>query len=153
MENNIFGNLMDWGTVLEKLERLSRSGELGYCQDELIRLLRFDHNWRLREAAIEALPLVENPGLDLAQELLLLIKRRDLYYDIRILAADSFEKMTNAMVKNPDIDTVKLQAFFTAAIKDLKVLLSSPEPPIFYTALQQCAGQIKKQHQICSRTP
>lgn len=144
MENNVFGNLMDWGAVLEKLERLSRTGELGYCQDELIRLLRFDHNWRLREAAIEALPFVENPGLDLAQEVLLVIKRRDLYYDIRILATDSFEKMAHAMVKNPDIDKDRLQAFFTAAIKDLNALLSSPEPPIFYTALQQCAGQIKK---------
>ncbi|MEE4362659.1 MAG: hypothetical protein V2J08_01935 [Desulfotignum sp.] len=144
MENNVFGNLMDWGAVLEKLERLSRTGELGYCQDELIRLLRFDHNWRLREAAIEALPFVENPGLDLAQEVLLVIKRRDLYYDIRILATDSFEKMARAMVKNPDIDKDQLQAFFTAAIKDLNALLSSPEPPIFYTALQQCAGQIKK---------
>jgi len=144
MKNNVFGNLMDWGTVLENLERVSRTGELGYCQDELVRLLRFDQNWRLREAAIEVLPNVENPGLDLAQELLLLIKRRDLYYDIRILATDSFEKIAHAMVKNPDIDKDSLQAFFSAAIKDLNTLLSSPEPPIFYTALQQCAGHIKE---------
>jgi hypothetical protein len=143
MENNVFGNLMDWGFVLEKLERLSRTNELGACQDELIRLLRFDHNWRLREAAIEALPFVENPGLDLAREVISLIKRRDLYYDIRILATDGLEKTAHALVKNPGLDTKELQTFFTTAINDLNVLLSSPEPPIFYSALQQCSIQMK----------
>ncbi|MCD4676494.1 MAG: hypothetical protein K8S18_10940, partial [Desulfobacula sp.] len=135
MENNIFGNLTDWGIVLEKLEKLSKNKELGNYQDELIRLLRFDQNWRLREAAIESLPFVENPGLNLAREIISLIKRKDLYYDVRILATDGLEKLATTIVNNKGFDKDILKQFVLSIQKDLDALLASPEPPIFHDAL------------------
>ena len=143
MENNIFGNLTDWGIVLEKLEKLSESGALGNYQDELIRLLRFDQNWRLREAAIESLPFVENPGLNLAREIISLIKRKDLYYDVRILATDGLEKLTTIIINNRAFDKDILKQFVQAIIKDMDALLASPEPPKFHDALQNSMDQIK----------
>lgn len=143
MEKNIFGNLTDWGIVLEKLEKLSESGALGNYQDELIRLLRFDQNWRLREAAIESLPFVENPGLNLAREIISLIKRKDLYYDVRILATDGLEKLTTIIINNRAFDKDILKQFVQAVIKDMDALLASPEPPKFHDALQNSMDQIK----------
>lgn len=143
MEDTIFGNLMDWGTVLEKLEKLSDNRELGQHQDELIRLLRFDQNWRLREAAIEALPLVENPDLDLARAVISLIKRKDLYYDVRILASDSLGKLADIIVSNRAFDRDILKQFITEIKNMLESLLASPEPPKFHEILQTTVNRIE----------
>jgi len=144
MKNYIFGNLTDWGMVLDKLKKLSDSRELGNYQDELIRLLRFDQNWRLREAAIESLPLVENPSLNLAREVISLIKRKDLYYDVRILATDGLENLATTIVNNKGFDKDILKQFVLSIIQDLEALLASPEPPTFHDALQNSMNQIKE---------
>jgi len=144
MENYIFGNLNDWGKVLDKLEKLSESKELDNCQDELIRLLRFDQNWRLREAAIESLPYVENPELNLAREVNALTKRKDLYYDVRILATDGLEKLTTKIIKTKAFDKDLLKQFVRSIINDMDDLLASPEPPKFHDALQNSMNQIKQ---------
>jgi hypothetical protein len=144
MKEYIFGNLTDWSIVLEKLEKLSDSRELGNYQDELIRLLRFDQNWRLREAAIESLSFVENPGLNLAREVISLIKRKDLYYDVRILATDSLGKLFTAIVKTQAFEKDILKQFVLEIIKDVEGLLASPEPPKFQDALQNTMDQIKE---------
>jgi len=144
MKNYIFGNLNDWGIVLEKLEKLSETRELDNYQDELIRLLRFDQNWRLREAAIESLPFVKNPSLNLAREVNTLIKRKDLYYDVRILATDGLEKLAATIVNNKGFDKDILKQFIHGIVKDMDDLLASPEPPKFHNALQKSVSQVKK---------
>ncbi len=144
MQNYIFGNLNDWGRVLDTLEKLSESKELDNCQDELIRLLRFDQNWRLREAAIESLHFVENPGLNLAREVNALTKRKDLYYDVRILATDGLEKLTTKIIKTKAFDKDLLKQFVRSIINDMDDLLASPEPPKFHDALQNSMNQIKQ---------
>jgi len=144
MKDHILGNLTDWGMVLDNLKKLSDSQELGNYQDELIRLLRFDQNWRLREAAIEFLPLVENPSLNLAREVISLIKRKDLHYDVRILATDGLEKLATTIVNNKGFDKDTLNQFVLSILKDLEALLASPEPPIFHDALQNSMNQIKE---------
>lgn len=144
MKDYIFGNLNDWGIVLEKLEKLSRTNELDHYQDELIRLLRFDQNWRLREAAIESLPFIKNPSLTLTREVITLIKRKDLYYDGRILATDGLEKLVTTIVGNKAFDKDILKQFIQGIVKDMDDLLASPEPPIFHDALQSSMSQIKK---------
>lgn len=144
MQTNIFGNLDDWGTVLGKLKQLSETRELDRCQEELIRLLRFDHNWRLREAAIESLPFVTHPKLTLIREVLSLVKRKDLYYDVRILATDGLEKLTAAIVNNRSFDTDILKQFVLDVLKDMDGLLASPEPPVFHDALNAACEKIRK---------
>ena len=143
MKNYIFGNLNDWGSILDKLEKLSETRELDNCQDELIRLLRFDQNWRLREAAIESLPFVGNPSLNLAREVSSLIKRKDIYYDVRILAADGLGKLAATIVNNKAFDKDILKQFIQGIVKDMYELLASPEPPKFHNALQNSMDQLK----------
>jgi hypothetical protein len=144
MKNYIFGNLTDWGIVLDKLKELSESKELDNHQDELIRLLRFDQNWRLREAAIESLPRIENPSLDLAREVFSIIKRKDLYYDVRILATESLGKLIAIIVNKSAFDQDILKQFVMEIIKNMDTLLASPEPPKFHDALQNSMNQIKE---------
>jgi len=140
----VFGNLNDWGLVLEQLEQLSESRELGNYQDELIRLLRFDQNWRLREAAIESLPFVENPTLDIAREVTSLIKRKDLYYDVRILATEGLERLAPTIVENKAFDKDILKQFIQKIVAEMDDLLASPEPPKFHDALENARVQFNK---------
>lgn len=138
-----FGNLKDWSIVLDKLEELSKNGELHYHQKELIRVLRFDQNWRLREAAIESLAVVENPEFDLFGEVFSLMMRNDLYYDVRILAADGLDKLMVNVVRNKTVDIDRLKEVVSEILEGMEGLLASPEPPKFHDAIRHSIKKIK----------
>ena len=144
MGKYIFDNLEDWGIVLEKLEELSKSKDLGNHQDELIRLLRFNDNWRLREAAIESLHSIEAPSFELIREVFRLVMREDLYYDVRILATDGLEKLCVNFLQGEKVDVENTIPLASEIIEGMERCLASPQPPIFYNALQKSLDQIKK---------
>ena len=139
-----FGNLKDWGIVLDKLEALSKNGELNNNQRELIRLLRFNQNWRLREAAIESLIAVETPEPDLFREVFSLMMRNDLYYDVRILAADGLEKLTINSVRGKRFAGGHLKEIIAEIMGGMEDLLASPEPPKFHDAIRDSRDRIKR---------
>lgn len=45
MYSDIFGNLTDWGRVIEMLDRLKELKKLDRNQDGLTRVLRYRDNW------------------------------------------------------------------------------------------------------------
>ncbi|MCP4115784.1 MAG: hypothetical protein GY737_10330 [Desulfobacteraceae bacterium] len=144
MGNIRFGNLMDWGQVLETLEDMTKKGRLSEHQGELIRLLRFNQNWRLREAAIEALEFVDHPSLDLAKEVFSIVKRKDLYYDVRILAVDGLSKLMERIVDRQDLNGEDANAFVDQTISGLAELLETPEPPKFHDALNTSLNLVRR---------
>jgi hypothetical protein len=144
MKDYIFGNLMDWGNALDKLQHLTDTGELDNHQEELIRLLRFDGNWRLREAAVEASLTLKNPSIDTAKQIVELIKRGDLYYNIRIMAAQALSALVPVILENKDGNNDLARVFVNEANHDVITLLLSPAPPIFHDALEITLEQIQK---------
>ena len=143
MKDNIFGNLKDWGIVLEKLEAISKNGKLNNYQEDLIRLLRFNNNWRLREAAIESLAAVEVPGSGLFREVFSLVMRNDLYYDVRILAADGLEKLTANIVRGKTFDGGRLKEILVEILEGMEDLLASSESPKFHNAIRRSRERIR----------
>lgn len=144
MENDIFGNLMDWGSALDKLHQLRDTGKLNNHQDELIRMLRFDGNWRLREAAVEASSTLTAPGVETVKQLVELIKRGDLYYNIRTMAAEALSTLVPVVMENKALNRDLVRLFVNEANHEVTRLLSSPEPPIFHDALDHALEQIQK---------
>ena len=144
MNDDGFGNLREWGSVLEKMETLARSGKLGDHQEELIRVLRYNDNWRLREAALAALPAIPAPSPALIDEALKIMMRDDLYYDARILAADALgktlKKDSRANRRNGD----KMKVTLDRVIEGMNRLLSDPQPPILHRAVQESLDRIIK---------
>ncbi len=144
MKDYIFGNLTDWGSTLEKLQDLMERGELDNHQDELIRLLRFDDNWRLREAAVDATSSLTIPQIDTVRQIAKLIQRDDLYYNIRIMAAEALLNLIPLIIKNNGKDNEVVRFFINETSLEMTRLLSSPEPPIFHDALEVVFDQIQK---------
>ena len=144
MKDYIFGNLMDWGNALDKLQHLRDTGELDNHQDELIRLLRFDGNWRLREAAVEASLTLKNPSIETVKQLVELIKRGDLYYNIRIMASEVLSTLIPVVMGNKELNNDLVRLFVNEANHEVTTLLSSPAPPIFHDALEITLEQIQK---------
>jgi len=93
MKKSAFDNLEEWDVVLDKLEGLKNKKQLDGHQKDLIRLIRYNDNWRLREAAIDASCQVKKPTCDLIEELLGIVSREDLYIDVRILATNALEHL------------------------------------------------------------
>jgi len=142
MENAIFGNLRDWGMVLEKMEELSKAGKLGDHQSELIRVLRYNDNWRLREAAITALPGIRRPNPSLIDEAFAIMMREDLYYDVRILAADALGKTLRKSSKTDREVSGELDDAVAKVLKGMQHLLDEPQPPILHKALRESVNRI-----------
>ena len=89
MTRGTFGNLEQWGPVLEQLDDWKRTGELDRHQDELLWLLRYRGNWRLREAALDVMATLQAPDPELIRQACEIIMDEDLYQEVRILAAET----------------------------------------------------------------
>jgi len=94
MEKDPFGNLTDWGPVLDLLNELSENGTISKCQPGLIRILRYKGNWRLREEALKRVNKVENPCDELVLQISSLLADDNLYYDARILAGNALVQLS-----------------------------------------------------------
>ena len=144
MKDHIFGNLMDWGNALDTLNLLRDSATLDDHQEELIRLLRYDANWRLREAAVEAAATLRTPSIETVKQIVHLIKREDLYYNIRIMASETLSTLVPVIMTSQEINKDLVNLFINEANQDVSALLSTPAPPIFHDALNVTHEQIQK---------
>jgi HEAT repeat protein len=142
MDEKSFGNLKEWGGVLEKMEKLALSGKLGNHQDELIRVLRYNDNWRLREAALSALPKIQTPSPALIDEALAIMMRDDLYYDVRILAADALGKTLKKNSKGDWWGSDKTKEIIGRVLDGMSRLLKAPQPPILHKVVKTSLERI-----------
>ncbi|MGD9826487.1 hypothetical protein [Desulfobacter postgatei] len=144
MKDHIFGNLIDWGSTLDTLHLLRDSATLDDHQEELIRLLRYDKNWRLREAAVEAAVTLRKPSIEMVNQIVQLIKRDDLYYNIRIMATEVLSTLLPVIMENKELNKNLVRVFINEANHEVSALLSSPVPPIFHDVLDITYEQIQK---------
>nr|WP_321400211.1 hypothetical protein [uncultured Desulfobacter sp.] len=143
MKDQIFGNLTDWVNALDTLNLLKKSASLDNHQEELVRLLRHEGNWRLREAAVEAAATLKMPSIETLKQIVKLIVRDDLYYNIRILASKTLSTLIPVIMANAGINKDLVRRFINDANHEVTALLSSPEPPMFHDALDIIYEQIQ----------
>jgi len=73
MTQDPFGNLREWGPVLELLDELESNGKLAECQRGLVRILRYKGNWRLREEVLKRIGGIPSPSDELAGQVLTIL--------------------------------------------------------------------------------
>lgn len=135
MTGDIFGNLREWGHVPGQLAQLTEAGALDGHQEGLIRLLRYRHNWRLREMALEAIQQLRSPTDRLVSEVLAILMDEGLYYEVRVLAAKSLSAL---LTKNASQYRRDRRSVLCGVLQRFRTLLDSPQPPVMHEALREC---------------
>jgi hypothetical protein len=129
-----FGNLRDWGSVLEKLEHIKAAGVLDEHQQELSRVLRYRENWRLTERVLECMQEVERPFDELIEAVCRIMCDEDAYIDIRILAADAL----GDLVLKRRMNTGEGPCFGGVPVTQvMKGFLDCPQVPVFRAAVSR----------------
>ena len=93
MKQDPFGNLTNWGAVLDIFDELADTGKLAECQPGLIRILKYKGNWRLREEVLKRIGEIQSPSHQLIHQVLSILDDDNTYYDARILASDALIQM------------------------------------------------------------
>jgi hypothetical protein len=133
MSTDSLGNLKDWGRALEVLSAWKRAGQLDRHQGELLWLLRYRNNWRLREAGLEAMRDLQTPEPELLEEACRIVMNEGLYYQVRVLAAE-----TLAQFVGDNARTGSRKVPIASGIRDrVHTLLSSQHAPVLHQALRR----------------
>ncbi|WP_373498418.1 hypothetical protein [Desulfococcus sp.] len=136
MKQDPFGNLTDWGTVLDLFDKLGENGNLADCQSGLVRILRYKGNWRLREEALKRIGTIRNPCGELISQVVTILADDNIYYDARILASEALiQLMKNGQGGFPceiNLDVRKIA----------EKLSSTPQPPFFAAALKNLYAEV-----------
>ena len=136
MKQDPFGNLTDWGAVLDIFDELADNGKLEECQPGLIRILKYKGNWRLREDVLKRVGEIQNPSDQLICQILSILDDDNTYYDVRILASDALIQMLKNVQDGFD-DGINL-----SVRKVTERLRTTPHPPIFHNALKKLYSEI-----------
>ncbi len=129
-DSDPFGNLAEWGRLLDRLERLAQARELDSHQEGLLRLLRYRDNWRLREAALEAVCMLRQPSEGIVHEVLKIMTDESLYYEVRVLAAEALGALIQRVDDRPN-------ALKQDVISQMRAILDSNQPPVMHQAIRR----------------
>ncbi len=138
MTRGTFGNLEQWGPVLEQLHDWKRTGELDRHQDELLWLLRYRGNWRLREAALDVMATLQAPDPELIRQACEIIMDEDLYQEVRILAAETVA----ALLSNERACRADAVLLASEVRARMHALLGSTCTPVMHVALERVFSRI-----------
>lgn len=129
--SDVFGDLQEWGAALATLERLREEGRLDEHQQGLARLVRFQRNWRLREAALECALEIESASDLLIADALNTLVCRDTPLALRVTAAQATGHLLSCY--SPDG-----RSPFDAerAYETMEQVARQQQPPILADALQ-----------------
>lgn len=136
MKNDPFGNLTDWGPVLDTLDDLTDKGALSTCQPGLIRILRYKGNWRLREEVLKRAGEIQAPSKELIQQVVAVLADDNIYYEARIIAGNALIQLLKK-AENAHSDDIHGQVH-----KVIEKLKSTPQPPILGNAIDALHSEI-----------
>ena len=136
MKKDPFGNLTNWGAVLDIVDELADAGKLSECQPGLIRILRYKGNWRLREEALKRVGEIHGPSCELIRQVLNILDDDNTYYDARILASDALIQMLKN-IQDGFGDEIHM-----SVRKVTERLKSTPHPSMFDNSLKKLYSEI-----------
>ncbi|MGE5644628.1 MAG: hypothetical protein ACM336_02430 [Acidobacteriota bacterium] len=129
MSHYLFGDLQEWGRVLDQVRRLRQDGTLDQHQPELARLVRYPSNWQLRQAGLRAAAELKTAGDEVLRATVRVLADEEMDLDTRVLAGNAVSRMLGAADSRIG-DAARAEAI--GAIGDL---LKKHQPPV----LHECA--------------
>lgn len=132
---DVFGNLREWENIPEQVQLLSRDRTLDERQGELVRLLRCEGNWKLRELALRALTNLKAPSSEVITEVVNIIRSGEVYWETRVLA---IEALRGLFEKEDAWRDAARRELARSVFERLQSLVPSPEPPVLKNSLLKC---------------
>jgi len=132
MPNDVFGDLREWGVVLNKLEELKAAEVLDEHQTGLARLVRCADNWRVQQEALIAALRVKRPRESLIREVLKVLTDSEASLENRIWAARAAGSLLNC-ARSAGERTADWAALETM----LRDALADGGPPILQRAIRE----------------
>jgi hypothetical protein len=130
LNSDIFGNLKEWGKVLELLDNLKQSKKLDEHQMGLARILKYGENWRLLEQVLECGKEINQPEDQFLLEVFNIMSDRNIYLDARILALNILVCLFPRINRK---NNHKLSQGLI--VQNMRNILNLPGPPIFQEAV------------------
>jgi hypothetical protein len=123
MNYDVFGDLQDWGRVLDQIGEMRVDGTLEDHQPGLARVARYPFNWQLRQAALRAIARLKRPAGEVIRVAaqILLDENGDL--ETRTLAGNAL----SAALSDHGDDSARSEA-----VRSIQALLEKPEPPVLH---------------------
>ena len=131
---DLFGNLTEWGRVLEQLEELKTADSLEDHQAGLVRILRYRDNWRLREWVLQAVRNMKHHSREFIQAIVAILLDEELYQEVRILAAEGLGAWLRIKSSSTAESTPELELH---VVECLQKVLTSPQPPVIHQAIRR----------------
>ena len=141
MTADVFGNLRDWGPVMEQLDRLWERGELDQHQHGLTRILRYRENWRLRQTVLKHMKDLANPSDELLQNALAIMMDENVYHDARILAAEALAHLLRGRSAR---DATSSAVTAQLVLERMNTLMDTPQPPFFHKAIDDISRSLSE---------
>ncbi len=132
MNCDVFGDLQDWGRVLDRIGKLREDGTLDDHQSGLARVARYPSNWQLRKAALRAIAELKRPGDEIARVAVQILLDDDGDLETRILAGNALRGALN----NSGGATISGCARSEVA-QSIRTLLEKPQPPMLRTSARR----------------
>ena len=131
MSVDVFGDLQEWGCVLNTLEDLKANGVLDDHQCGLARLVRYQDNWRVQQEALLAAMHVCQPAEPLVHAALKVLKDEEALLENRILAARVLGRLLGCARSNGSSGLDP-----EASAMMMRALLANGGPPILQRAIE-----------------
>lgn len=133
MMSDIFGDLREWGRVLDQIEQLKQAGKLDEHEEALGRVLRYRYNFELRQCALRAVPDLTRPSRQILDILLGIVADEYCQMETRLLAC---EAASHAIAKNSG--GPEEGEFEAAAARCAGEVLRVRQPPVLRNAVTRC---------------
>jgi hypothetical protein len=134
MQQDIFGNLMEWGDILEKIGQIRDSNSLDDHQEDLVRILRYPRNWRLREAALRVVREINQPTVELLKEALNIVLNEEVYIEARTMAVDA---LADLMIKDRRIRSKNEITARYRVLEKMETLMGETQSPLLKEGIER----------------
>lgn len=126
MSYDMFGDLQDWGRVLDQVQKMRADGALDEHQQGLARIARYPFNWQLRQAGLRAIAELKRPCDEVIQVSVQVMMDEKNDLETRILAGHAVCGVLR--IGNGTLSE-RTRAEAATSIRDL---LAQPQPPVLH---------------------
>lgn len=139
MTTDIFGNLAEWGHVLDQLKKLREEKLLDEHQSGLARMLRYRTNPRLMEQVLICALDISQASDALIADVLDVVVSTEVVLPFRTQAARALGHLLTHRPPQTSVASLDIKQ----VVETMESLATVPGPPVLIAALEGALGEVR----------